>query len=75
MAICGIKVRMGDSSTAMNGAKFQCCSLLTYDFTTSLPPGSSESYLSTLKPRYTAYATLVDTRSKTKGDINLSWVS
>ena len=27
MAICGIKVRMGDSTTAMNGAKFQCCEL------------------------------------------------
>ena len=27
MAICSIKVRMGDSTTAMNGAKFQCCEL------------------------------------------------
>ena len=27
MAICGIKVRMAGSSTAMNGAKFQCCEL------------------------------------------------
>ena len=27
MAICGIKVRMGDSTTAMNGAKVQCCEL------------------------------------------------
>ena len=26
-AICGIKVRMADSSTALNGAKFQCCEL------------------------------------------------
>ena len=27
MAICGIKVRMADSDTALNGAMFQCCDL------------------------------------------------
>ena len=31
MAICGIKVRMSGSSTALNGAKFQCCDLPTSD--------------------------------------------
>ena len=25
MAICGMKVRMGDTKTALNGAKFKCC--------------------------------------------------
>ena len=25
MAICGLKVRMGDTKTALNGAKFKCC--------------------------------------------------
>lgn len=75
MAICGIKVRMGDDTTAMNGAKFQCCELLTHDASqtsqTSLPPFSSDSYLSTFEPTSTAYATLVDTIPGTKGDINL----
>ena len=71
MAICGIKVRMGDYKTAMNGAKFQCCELLKYDVTTSLPPFSSESYLSTLESTSTAYSTFFDTRSQTKGEINL----
>ena len=27
MAICGMKVRMGDTKTALNGAKFKCCDL------------------------------------------------
>ena len=27
MAICGVKVRMADSDTALNGAMFQCCDL------------------------------------------------
>ena len=27
MAICGMKVRMADSDTALNGAMFQCCDL------------------------------------------------
>lgn len=31
MAICGIKVRMGDSKTALNGAKFKCCDLPSND--------------------------------------------
>ena len=30
MAICGIKVRMADESTALNGARFQCCLLPEY---------------------------------------------
>ena len=27
MAICGIKIRMADSDTALNGAMFKCCDL------------------------------------------------
>ena len=75
MAICGIKVRMGDYKTAMNGAKFQCCELPSYDVSTYLPPVSSKSYLTTLEPTSTAYATLIDTRSKITGNINLFLVS
>ena len=45
MAICGIKVRMGDSNTAMNGAKFQCCELPSLANTNASPsvvlPGNS----------------------------------
>ena len=29
MAICGIRVRMADSHTALNGARFHCCNLPT----------------------------------------------
>ena len=42
MAICGIKVRMGDSSTALNGAKFQCCDLPSSDaYPFNLPSAST----------------------------------
>ena len=35
--MCGIKVRMGDSNTAMNGAKFQCCELPSLANTNASP--------------------------------------
>ena len=31
MAICGMKVRMGDTKTALNGAKFECCDFPDHD--------------------------------------------
>ena len=37
MEICGIKVRMGDSTTAMNGAKFQCCEMSSLANTSASP--------------------------------------
>ena len=61
MAICGMKVRMGDTKTALNGAKFKCC-----DFTghgnsspdsrrgskTGYPPSSFPSdYKNLIEPR------------------------
>ena len=29
MAICGVRVRMADSHTALNGVRFHCCNLPT----------------------------------------------
>ena len=31
MAICGVRIRMADSDTALNGAMFKCCDLPNYD--------------------------------------------
>ena len=42
MAVCGLKVRMGDDKTALNGAMFRCCKLPDLPF--NLPnPAKTES--------------------------------
>ena len=57
MAVCGVKVRMAPASTAMNGAKFQCCELPVPP-TSTLPPTTESSRvsnnLSTFAPTETA---------------------
>ena len=50
MAICGIKVRMAGSSTAMNGAKFQCCELPIHVSTVSPSTASPLNYTTSLSP-------------------------
>ena len=48
MAICGLKVRMAPASTAMNGAKFQCCELPVPPTSTFPPTTESSRTLSSL---------------------------
>ena len=58
MAICGIKVRMAAASTAMNGAKFQCCELPISSTTVPLPTQSPVAHSTALTPVPTTESTM-----------------
>ena len=63
MAICGVKVRMADSSTAMNGAQFRCCELPISSSSTT----SDVLHSSTVLPASTESTLLTNSESTVKG--------
>ena len=74
MAICGIKVRMGDSSTALNGAKFQCCDLPNSDaYPFNLPSASTTNVPTTESS--TSIVSINNVRSKLSGKHLVVYVS